>query len=313
VDAPGQYGGGVSARSPLALAALASAAIRGLEPVHARILEAAADDVDVALVEDNLKRHWVVRAPRNAAAGVRMDQEDQLISQLMSWLPFGLPQVEGSAVLRSGGRAVVHRQLKGHPVRPPELVHRPGLAAAYGRAVAAIHDLPVRLVEEAGLPVYTADEYRFRRLAEVDRAAATGQVPTRLLTRWEKAVEEVGAWRFVPCCVHGDLAGENVLVEGETVTGVVEWSETRVADPADDLAWLAIGATEPALDGVLAAYTAARREPPDAGLRRRARLSGEFALARWLMHGVGIDDRAIVDDAVQMLADLDATIGDDPW
>jgi len=303
----------VSHRSPLALAALASAAVRGLEPVHTRRLEASADDVDSAVIEDNLKRQWVVRAPRNTAAGVRMDQESDLLDQLMSWLPFGLPRAEGSAPLPSGGRAVVHRQLPGHPVRPPELVHRPALAVAYGQAVAAIHDLPVRLVEEAGLPVYSAEEYRFRRLAELDRAAGTGQVPTRLLTRWEQAVEEVGAWRFVPCCVHGDLSGDNVLVEGDAVTGVLEWSETRVADPADDLAWLAIGTTEPALDSVLAAYTAARREPPDSSLRRRARLSGEFALARWLLHGVNTNDAAIVDDAVQMLADLDANVSDTPW
>jgi aminoglycoside phosphotransferase (APT) family kinase protein len=242
-----------------------------------------------------------------------MDAECDLIKQLTSWLPFGLPRAEGSAPPPTGGRAVVHRRLPGRPIRPLELLHRPGLATAYGSAVAAIHDLPVRLIEDAGLPVYSAEEYRFRRLAEVDRAAATGQVPTRLLTRWEHAVEEVGAWRFVPCCVHGDLAGDNVLVEAETVTGIMEWSETRVADPADDLAWLAIGTTEPALDGVLAAYIAARREPPDPSLRRRARLSGEFALARWLLHGVNTDDSAIVDDAVQMLADLDASVGDTPW
>lgn len=303
----------MSSRSPLALAALATAAVRGLEPVHARRLEASADDVDSAVIEDNLKRHWVVRAPRNTAAGVRMDQESDLVEQLMSWLPFGLPQAEGTAPLPTGGRVVVHRQLPGHPIRPLELLHRPGLAIAYGRAVAAIHDLPVRLVEEAGLPVYSAEEYRFRRLAEVDRAAATGQVPTRLLARWERAVEEVGAWRFAPCCVHGDLAGDNVLVEADVVTGIMEWSETRVADPADDLAWLAIGTTEPALDSVLAAYLAARREPPDSSLRRRARLSGEFALARWLLHGVSSDDQAIIDDAVQMLADLDASVGDTPW
>jgi aminoglycoside phosphotransferase (APT) family kinase protein len=160
--------------------------------------------------------------------------------------------------------------LPGRPIRPLELLHRPGLATAYGSAVAAIHDLPVRLIEDAGLPVYSAEEYRFRRLAEVDRAAATGQVPTRLLTRWEHAVEEVGAWRFVPCCVHGDLAGDNVLVEAETVTGIMEWSETRVADPADDLAWLAIGTTEPALDGVLAAYVAARGSSAAARSRSRS-------------------------------------------
>jgi aminoglycoside phosphotransferase (APT) family kinase protein len=284
-----------------------------MEPVHTCRLTGGADDVDSAEIEDNLKRHWIVRAPRNTAAGVRMDAECDLIEQLTSWLPFGLPRAEGSAPLPTGGRAVVHRRLPGRPIRPLELLHRPGLATAYGSAVAAIHDLPVRLIEDAGLPVYSAEEYRFRRLAEVDRAAATGQVPTRLLTRWEHAVEEVGAWRFVPCCVHGDLAGDNVLVEAETVTGIMEWSETRVADPADDLAWLAIGTTEPALDGVLAAYIAARRESPDPSLRRRARLSGEFALARWLLHGVNTDDSAIVDDAVQMLADLDASVGDTPW
>ena len=301
------------ARSPLALAALASAAVKGLEPVRTRMLESAAEDVDSAVIEDNLKRIWVVRAPRNTAAGVRMDQEGQLVEQLMSWLPFGLPQVEGTAPLASGGRAVVHRQLPGHPMRPLELLHRPGLAAALGRAIAAIHDLPVRLIEEAGLPVYTADEYRFRRLAEVDRAAGTGQVPPRLLSRWEEAVEEVGAWRFVPCCVHGDLADDNVLVESDQITGLVEWAEARVGDPADDFARLALGANEPALDPVVAAYSAARHEPPDPALRRRARLSGEFALARWLLHGVNTNDDEIIQDAVGMLRDLDAAVSGAGW
>jgi macrolide phosphotransferase len=300
-------------RSPLALAAMASAAVKGLEPVRTRMVESAAEDMDSAVIEDNLGRVWHVRAPRNTAAGVRMEQEAQLVEQLTSWLPFGLPRVEGSASLGTGGRAVVHRQLPGHPMRPLELLHRPGLAASFGRAIAAIHDLPTRLVEEAGLPVYSPDEYRFRRLAEVDRAAGTGQVPTRLLSRWEQAVEEVGSWRFVPCCVHGDLAEENVLVEGDAITGIVEWAEARVADPADDFARLALGAGEPALDPVIAAYAGARHEPIDAALRRRARLSGELALARWLMHGVNSGDDEIVGDAVQMLRDLDAVVTDSGW
>ena len=300
-------------RSSLALAALACAAVKGLEPVSTRRLDAGADDVDTAVVHDNLKRQWIVRAPRSSAAGVRMEQESGLIEQLMSWLPFALPQIEGTASLQDGGRAVVHRQLKGQPLRPAALVHRPGLVGAFGRAIAAVHDLPVRLVEEAGLPVYGAEEYRFRRLAEVDRAAGTGHVPPRLLSRWEHAVEQVGAWRFVPCCVHGDLVGENVLVEGDEVRGIVEWSETRVADPADDLAWLGVGTAQPALGPVVAAYSAARRELPDRDLRRRAKLAGELNVARWLLHGVSTDDPTVVDDAVQMLADLDGSVADTEW
>jgi aminoglycoside phosphotransferase (APT) family kinase protein len=194
-----------------------------------------------------------------------------------------------------------------------QLADEEGLARALGQAVAAIHDLPPRLIEEVGLPVYGAEEYRFRRLAEVDRAAATGKVPTRLLGRWEQAVEEIGAWRFVPCCVHGDLGLESVLVDGQKVVGILDWSEARVADPADDLAWLVISAEEPVLSCVLESYTAARHEKPDGDLLRRARLAGELSMARWLLHGVNTDDAAIVEDALGMLSDLDAAVDGEPW
>jgi macrolide phosphotransferase len=303
----------MATRTPLALAALACSAVRGLEPVGARRLTSAADDVDTALVDDDLKRQWVVRAPRTPAAGARLEQETTLLDTLTSWLPFALPQVAGTATLPSGGRAVVHRQLPGTPLTAGRLAGDPALAAGFGRAVAAVHDLPTRLVEEVGLPTYGTEEYRFRRLAEVDRFAITGKVPHRLLTRWEQAVEEVGAWRFAPVVVHGDLVAENVLADGTEVTGLLEWSEARVADPADDFAWVAVGADEGALTAALIAYADARREPPDPDLPRRARLVGELAIARWLMHGINTDDAVIVDDAVDMLAELDHVVDGVPW
>jgi macrolide phosphotransferase len=302
------YGGGVPDRSPLALAALACAAVRGLEPVGVQADGPPDAEVDSARVEDDLGRRWLVRAPRNPAAAVRLDAERRLLAELSGWLPFAAPEVAGTAPLPEGGHAMVYRPPAGDPLALNRLKPGPGLTAALGRAVAAIHELPDRLVEEAGLPVYSAEDYRQRRLAEVDRAAATGHVPPGLLQRWEHGLEEAGAWRFVPCVVHGDLAGENVLVDGDEVVAVLEWGEARVADPADDLAWLVSGASEPAVESVLEAYALARRQPPDRDLQRRARLAGELALARWLLHGVSADDSSIVDDAVMMLSDLDATV-----
>jgi aminoglycoside phosphotransferase (APT) family kinase protein len=193
----------------------------------------------------------------------------------------------------------------------------PGLAAALGRGLAAVHDLPARLAEEAELPVYTAAGYRDRRMAELDRAAATGNVPAGLLGRWERALEEAGAWRFTPCVVHGDLAAENVLVassgDGERITGVLGWGQTRVADPADDLAWLVAGAPAATVESVLEAYAHTRQEAPDGDLVRRARLAGELALARWLLHGTTTSDETIVADAVGMLAELEASVDGIPW
>lgn len=303
-------------RSPLVLAALASAAVPGLVLQGARRAGAddgVGEDVDAAVVTDDSAAEWVVRAPLDASSGLLLEQEVALLRRLSALgedaLPFAVPEPAGSASLRGGGRAVVHRRLPGRPLHPGDLRPGPGLSSSLGTALGRLHDLPPSLAEDVGLPGYTAEEHRERRLVELDRAASTGQVPPGLLSRWEKATEDVGRWRFPPCLVHGDLTPERVLAEGADVVAVVEWGEARVGDPADDLAWVAVGADTDALDTVLEAYALARHEQPDRHLPVRAQLSGEVALVRWLLHGVRTDDAGVVDDAVQMLRDLDSDVG----
>jgi aminoglycoside phosphotransferase (APT) family kinase protein len=126
-------------------------------------------------------------------------------------------------------------------------------------------------------------------------------------------LEEVGAWRFVPCVIHADLAGENVLADGDRVGGILEWAETRIADPADDFAWLASSCSPQTLNAVIATYTRYRRGGPDGNLVRRAKLAAELAVARWLLHGVSTDDGTVVDDAIAMLKDLSAAVAGRSW
>ena len=303
-------------RSPLVLAALASAAVPGLHPRSSHSTEVGGNDFDTAVVTDSESRHWVVRAPRRAAAGAQLQSELALLGLLADpgrcSLPFAVPAPAGSAALPEGGRCVVYPYLPGSPLHPGDLAPGPGLAAALGRALATLHDVPRSVIEDAGLPSYEATEYRERRLSELDRAASTGHVPARLLARWEKALEDVGRWRFQSCVVHGDLVAEHVLVDDGQVTGMLDWSEARVADPADDLAWIAVGADSEALDSVLESYAVSRTDSPDRHLAERAQLAGELALARWLLHGARHDDSSVVDDATQMLRDLDADVGQDP-
>jgi aminoglycoside phosphotransferase (APT) family kinase protein len=303
-------------RSPLVLAALASAAVPGLHPCSVRGTEVSGNDFDTAVVTDSKDRRWVVRAPQRAAAGAQLESEMALLAHLAdptrATLPFAVPAPAGSATLPEGGRCVVYPYLPGSPLHPGDLAPGPGLAAALGRALATLHDVPRSVVEDAGMPVYEATEYRERRLSELDRAASTGHVPARLLARWEKALEDVGRWRFQSCVVHGDLVAEHVLVDDGQVVGMLDWSEARVADPADDLAWIAVGADSEALDSVLESYAVSRTDSPDRHLAVRARLAGELALARWLLHGVRHDDASVVDDATLMLRDLSGDVGEEP-
>ncbi len=304
----GPYGGRVE-RSPLVLAALSTVAVPDLDAVDVRRASHPGPGIDAAVVIDATGGRWVTRAPRDATAGAALEAEVALLTGLGTYadsgaLPFAVPRLSGAVVLPEGGRAVVHRQLPGRPVRLEELGPGPGLAAALGRAIAAIHELPVSVVENAGLPVYEADTYRRRRLTELDEAARTGHVPAFLLRRWERALEDVSLWRFQPTVVHGDLSSEHVLVTDAEPVAILGWSETKVADPADDLAWLLVAAPQPAVDPIIEAYHLRRTELRDPHLATRALLAGELAVARWLMHGVNTDNDAVVADARSMLDEL---------
>ena len=296
-------------RSPLALAALATAAVPGLDAVEVRRPRNPSPGVDAAVVVDAEGRRWVVRAPQNAVAGAGLEAEVALAARLVEHvdagrLPFDVPRPSGFVELPEGGRAVVHPQLPGRALHLEDLGPGPGLAAEVGRAIAAIHELPPSVVEDAGLPSYEADEYRRRRLAELDEAARTGRVPAGLLRRWERALEDVAVWRFRPVVVHGDLSADHILCSAERPVAVLGWSEAKVADPADDLAWLLVAAPHEAVDAILEAYNLRRTELRDPHLADRALLAGELALARWLLHGVHTEDEAIIEDAAAMLVEL---------
>ena len=90
-------------------------------------------------------------------------------------------------------------------------------------------------------------------------------------------------------------------------SAILGWSETKVADPADDLAWLLVAAPQPAVDPIIEAYHLRRTELRDPHLATRALLAGELAVVRWLMHGVNTGDEAVVADARSMLDELESS------
>ncbi|MFC6008302.1 phosphotransferase [Angustibacter luteus] len=298
-------------RSPLQLAALASGAVPGLDPVSVDPPHVDGMDFDVAVVTDGQQRRWVVRAPRRTAAAVAADTEARLLPVLGRLLPVPVPQPAGRAALPEGGSALVYPYLPGRPVDPAELAAGSALAAEIGRAIAALHEIDPAVADDVGLASYSGEEYRQRRLSDVDRAAATGHVPAPLLARWERALEDVTRWHYVPTLVHGDLAPEHVLVHDGAVSGLIDWGDACVADPADDLAWVVSTLEPDVADTVLEAYAMARTQQPDAHLQARAELAAELALARWLLGAIAADDVAVIDRAAAHLRDLAGRVGDE--
>ena len=227
-----------------------------------------------------------------------------------------MPAPKGFVALTEGGRAAVYPYLPGHNLDYAELPAGPGIAAELGRAIAALHNTDPAVYEEAGLPSYDADAYRSRRLADLDRAAETGRVPTTLLTRWETALEDVSLWRFAPTATHGDLTGDQVLAvftdDDDASTGKVRavtgWEDAKVADPADDFAALVADAPPEAVETVLEAYSHARVERPDANLLVRARLVAELGLLTSMMVALARKDAGAVEVLTTQLRRLDDAV-----
>ncbi|MDQ1059436.1 macrolide phosphotransferase [Arthrobacter globiformis] len=295
-------------REPIELAAVATAAVPGLSPTAVSSAPDDPADFDSALLLDAEGKRWRVRSPRHAEASTRLETEFLVLRAfapaIRAELPFLMPTVAGT-VRQQDLTTFVYSHLHGATRTVEELTAGPPqLAKEIGTALAAIHDLPRALVSNADLPSYTPNEFRQRRLNELDQAATTGKIPALLLRRWEHAMEDVSLWRFNPCVVHGDLHEDNLLVEDHRVTAVTGWTDLRIGDPADDLAWLVASNEHEFVDAVVKHYTAKRRDAPDNHLLRRAALSAEFALAQYLVKGIAAADADMIAEAEGMLSTL---------
>lgn len=255
-------------------------------------------------------RMWDVKVGLHAAAGAALEQSDALTRLLTKRLPYAVPRLEGLTVTPDGATVAVFPHLPGTTTTWRSLEPGSGLARSIGTSLAALHDIDPRVVDEAGLPTYDADAYRARKLAALDRAATSGQVPARLLGRWERALEEVTLWKFAACTTHGPLESGDVLVD-KVVTAITGWEHAGVSDPAEDFAPLFVLASSGAFDTVIEAYAGARRDAPDPHLTRRIRLAAELQRVTALTDAVAVDDDDLVARRVAALRRLDEQTADD--
>lgn len=298
-------------RSHLTLAALATAAVDGLDLASTTSFGAGGDDqFDSALLTGRDGRHFVIRVPRNERA--EAEQSADLVALralgqgIRSRLPFSVSTFIGQTPI-SGTRAIVYEFVYGAKARFDQLdVGTEGLSASIGRAIGSIHSLPTSFVADAGLPVLTAIECLREAVTVMDRAASTLLVPAALLGRWERAMEDAQLWQFAPTVINGSLGAESFLTANgdaaHEVTGLLGWHDLRVGDPARDLSWL-VAAGPDVMASALGAYGRANRTH-DRLVADRAKLYAELDVARWLLHGTQLRSSEIVEDAVSMLSGI---------
>ncbi|MFE6306374.1 phosphotransferase [Nocardiopsis sp. NPDC057823] len=125
----------------------------------------------------------------------------------------------------------------------------PAAWAAAGAAVRALHDAP-----PPPWPGRDPDRLAADLDAECARLLDDGLLPADLVAH-NRRLAQAALRPWTPVFVHGDLQPAHVFVDGDEVTGVIDWTEAGPGDALFDLAVLTLGHEEH-LGDVIAGYGA---------------------------------------------------------
>jgi aminoglycoside phosphotransferase (APT) family kinase protein len=193
------------------------------------------------------------------------------------------PGVIGRAffVMRRAPGIADPRALTGEP-------ERPGLAAALGAELAALHRIAPPRADLGFLGDPPADPAR--AAVALVRGWLDGLGEPRPALEWGLAALEARAPDPVaPALCHRDFRTGNLLVEGSRVAAVLDWEFAGWSDPAEDIGWVSAPCWRfrrpeaeagglGSLDDLLAGYAAAGGTPPSP---ERIAWWQAMATARW--------------------------------
>jgi aminoglycoside phosphotransferase (APT) family kinase protein len=185
----------------------------------------------------------VVRLPRLREAGNgwsvgAFDRDREWLPKLAPLLPVAVPQPVAKGEPANGYPSEwgVYAWLPGAHPDPERLAEPESLARQLARFTRAL-----RAIETGGGPE-SGRGSSLERWDEPTRVALReleGSIDTAAaLAAWERALA-APPWNGAPVWVHGDLMPANLLLQGATLTGVLDWGGAGLGDPAIDLqpAW----------------------------------------------------------------------------
>jgi aminoglycoside phosphotransferase (APT) family kinase protein len=212
---------------------------------------------------------WLHRAPRREEVRPRLLAEARLLPWLAPQLPLPVPIPEPTQY------GVRHRLLVGEPLEEASTA----MGRELGLFLKALHAVdPAEAVAHGAGDAVTAAADKVRFLDEA-RALVLPLLPEASQVAGGALLNRVEGVRTA--LIHADLGPDHLLVRDGRITGIIDWTDSEIGDPALDLSWLLTGAPAALAEGVVQTYEVT----PD--LRQRAldwhRLGPWYAVHRGLL------------------------------
>ncbi len=222
-------------------------------------------DFQVVLATDVDGTRWILRLPRREDVLPLIDQERRTLELIAPLLSVEVPHWKICT-----DELIAYRALNGIPagtidpeakayVWEIDLANVPDqFHESLARGIVSLHQVSVEKAQAVGLPVKTAEEVRVEMNRRMDAVKNEFGVGRTLWERWQSWLHNDETWMRETVLTHGDLHAGHILINTQAqVTGLIDWTEASVADPARDFIAHYRTFGQNALNKLISAYAAA--------------------------------------------------------
>jgi aminoglycoside phosphotransferase (APT) family kinase protein len=187
----------------------------------------------------HLGETMLVRMPSAAHYASQVEKEHRWLPKLAPWLPLQIPVPLAIGEPAEGypWKWSIYRWLEGESAASAHIDDLSAFATSLAQFLIALH----RIDTKGGPPPGPHSFYRGGDLKHYDEetrkaiALLKGKIDAEAATEvWESALAT--NWEGSPVWVHGDMSAGNLLVQNGKLSGVIDFGQLAVGDPACDLA-----------------------------------------------------------------------------
>lgn len=220
-------------------------------------------DFRIVSATDHSGLPWVLRIPRRPDVIGKIRHEARMLSLLRPRLPFAIPDWhiasdELVAYPKLTDPTAISVDAATHAVTWNIDQNSVAFTRALGKALAALHAVPTHDLASGGLGSWTSREAREQTALEIGQVKAAFNIAPGLERRWRAWLDDDTSWPNHSAVIHGDLYAGHILVNKQgDITGMIDWSEAEINDPAIDFSAHLLLFDEAGLAGLIRHYEAA--------------------------------------------------------
>lgn len=199
-------------------------------------------DFQVVFAIDQAGKEWVLRIPRRPDVFPRTQAENTVLNLINQYADFEAPNWEIYTE-----ELIAYKKLQGVPagtIDPEALAYvfeidekniPEYFYKTLGKTLASLHNFPKKRARDVGITIQTPEEVRQimgDRMNAIKKKFGVGEA---LWIRWQTWLNDEEMWPKETGLIHGDLHPGHIIVDKESnVTGLIDWTEAKVADISND-------------------------------------------------------------------------------